>query len=353
MSEWIELSRFKDLVCADSKILDVRSEGEFMEAGDPSFINLPILKNAERHQVGMTYKTHGQEAAIELGLSLVSGKEKLHRLEEWAQAIRAQRIEAISCARGGLRSQFCQQWLCDQGVDLPRIRGGYKAWRNFLLEEFRQSCERIQPILLTGLTGSGKTEILKEIDEFSPAIDLEELANHRGSSFGARGLQPSQASFENSLIRKLIQMGPRTQSLWLEDESPMIGHVYIPQLLFNRMKEAPRVELLEGLEARSERIVAEYILKEPDPEFLQRQFTDALLRLKMRLGSVVTEKLLTTMVQAFRDQEKALHREWVQELLIRYYDPLYKKHLAKVEKSIIFRGTKDEVLRFAQKPAKS
>src|SRR5690606_6237145 len=207
----------------DAPLLDVRAPIEFSKGAFPLAHNLPLLSDEERHRIGICYKRKGQQAAIELGHELVSGAVKVERIAAWDAYLRDHPDGYLYCFRGGLRSQTVQQWLkTETGRDAPRILGGYKAMRNFLIDTTTTTVARCDLVLVAGLTGSGKTELLVQLDN---AIDLEGHAHHRGSSFGKHATpQPEQINFENALaIDFLKKRAKGHQVLVLEDEGRMIG----------------------------------------------------------------------------------------------------------------------------------
>ncbi|MDZ4956979.1 tRNA 2-selenouridine(34) synthase MnmH, partial [Clostridium perfringens] len=166
--------------------------------------NFPILNNEERHIIGICYKEKGNEEATKLGYKLVSGKIKDERVNSWVTFIKDNPNAMLYCFRGGSRSRIAQEWITDAlDREIYRLEGGYKAFRNYLIDSLAPENQSYKPIILTGFTGSGKTIILNKLKN---SIDLEGLANHRGSSFGAHITpQPSQIDFENKLAYSLIK----------------------------------------------------------------------------------------------------------------------------------------------------
>jgi tRNA 2-selenouridine synthase len=185
-------------------MMDARAPIEFAKGAFPGAVNLPLMNDHERQRVGTCYKQHGQQAAIVMGHQLVSGAIKAERIQAWADFARAHPDGYLYCFRGGLRSQIVQQWLKDEaGIDYPRVAGGYKAMRNFLLNTVDQAVAQCDFVLLGGMTGTGKTEVLTQLRN---GLDLEGHANHRGSSFGKRATgQPTNIDFENRLAVDLLK----------------------------------------------------------------------------------------------------------------------------------------------------
>ena len=204
----------KDLIQKKTPFIDVRSPKEFNQGSIPLSINIPILNDIEREVVGKAFKSSGQEEAKKIGHKLVGGKIKNNRVNEWKKFIEANPSSWLYCARGGLRSEIAQSWLKDIGLKIDRVDGGFKSIRNFCLEVFEQINEDNKDwIVLSGRTGSDKTGMINKLNN---SIDLERLANHRGSAFGARSTkQPSPVNFENSLAFECLYN--KSNTLILED----------------------------------------------------------------------------------------------------------------------------------------
>lgn len=348
--------------------MDVRSPVEFSQGAFPNAVNLPLMNDQERHDVGVCYKRNGQEAAIKLGHKLVNGEIKQHRLEQW-QAFAEQNPNAyLYCFRGGLRSRTTQQWLQQSGIDLPLVNGGYKAMRRVLLDELEDSIADSQFVILAGKTGTGKTWLLKELCQ---AVDLEQLAHHRGSSFGRfPDGQPSQIDFENNLSILLMKYRSRSMhQFWLEDESRLIGSRILPQSLQEKMQQAPLVMLEEELSYRISVTLKDYVIdletyyqgyyraqlgtdETYDAAAAFDLFADYLLssldRIKKRLGGERHKKIRLLMIEALEEHKKtknvALHRSWIELLLTSYYDPMYEYQLENKQNRIIFRGNSHQIL---------
>lgn len=335
-------------------LLDVRSEGEFQEGHIPGSLSGPILNNEERHQVGIAYKKLGQEKAIELGLSLVESQKKI-RIQSWLENLKDS--VAVTCWRGGLRSRFASGWLEEEAgsrLNIVQITGGYKAIRRQLLNAILSPREMF---ILGGMTGSGKTLLLNELcqeeSSLTPHIvDLEGLAKHRGSSFGSQistdGViieQPRQQTFENALGIQLFQTpGP----IVLENESTLIGKLFIPQLFRVQMKQAPLLILETPLEERIAFIFQEYVknpLKSHCPLAKLTEILEKNLRaLEKRLGGKETQVALKLFSEGMKDPMNLEKQSpWIELLLLKYYDKTYAYALSKSQQKIIFRGNKKEV----------
>lgn len=357
-----ETSDYRQLFLAGTPFLDLRSPGEFAHGAFPGASNLPLMSNEERAQVGTCYKQQGQTAAIELGHRLVSGAEREQRLAAWSEFAREHPDGCLYCWRGGLRSETVQQWLAAAGIVYPRVVGGYKALRRFLLEELERSLQRAQLVLIGGRTGTGKTRVIAALDN---ALDLEGLARHRGSSFGhlPEG-QPSQIDFENALsIGFLRQLQRGDAPVVLEDEGRLIGRLALPENLRQRMQDAPMLVVEESLAQRVEVILEDYIVDLGErytasegvlegPALHRTRLLEGLDRIRKRLGGERHQAIRTLMERAFAQQrasgEVDEHRAWISALLEAYYDPMYSYQLSQRAGTTLFQGRRDEVISFAR-----
>ena len=353
-------AQFLELSLADAPLLDVRAPVEFGKGAFPTAHNIPLLNDDERHQIGIRYKQQGQEAAIALGHELVGGDVRAARTAAWIDWYRQHPDGHLYCFRGGLRSRTVQQWLQEEGVNIPLIAGGYKALRRFLLERFQQDLNRSHLQLLSGRTGTGKTRVIEQLTQ---TLDLEGLAHHRGSSFGRRpGEQPAQIDFENALAIGLLRLREASdRPLLLEDEGRLIGRCALPIPLQTAMKSAPRVMIEESLESRVQVTLEDYVLG-PVAEYrafygadqAKARLGEALLagldRIQRRLGGSRHAALRETLCAALALQRESgdveAHRDWIRVLLRDYYDPMYDYMLSKREGDTLFSGTRDAVQQF-------
>lgn len=349
-------AEFRRLFLNDIPLIDTRSPGEFAKGSFPGAVNLPLMQDDERAKVGTAYKQQGQAAAITLGQRLVGGEVKQQRVGSWREFALQHPKGYLFCWRGGLRSEIVQQWLTEAGTPYPRIEGGYKALRRFLIDQTELIIQNRPLILLAGRTGSGKTQLLNTLPA---SVDLEGIARHRGSSFGQRpGGQPSQISFENSLAIALLKHSAQSQApILLEDESGFIGSCSLPLELIQQMKCSPRVLLDVPLENRVETILNDYIVDlyneyfevfgETGISLFSAMLTKGLQRLSKRLGSesfIQLNKLLENALQIQQySGEVCAHKQWIRELLVRYYDPSYDYQLSRQTQHILFRGNTAEV----------
>ncbi len=246
----------KDFLLLDNTpIVDVRSPAEYAEGHISGAINLPLFTDEERARVGTTYTKVGKYEAIELGLDIVGPK--MTQLTKKAKSIAKYGKLKIHCWRGGMRSEK-MAWLFELvGLEVAILAGGYKAFRNHFIEEFRNLNKLI---VLQGPTGTGKTAILKELQkQGEQIIDLEKKANHKGSAFGALGMgpQPSTSQFHNLLFDDILKLNT-SQRIWIESESLAIGKVYLPESLWETMNLSSVIEVKTDKTIRAKRIVEEY-----------------------------------------------------------------------------------------------
>ena len=192
------------MLLIDKKTIDVRSGHEYKKGTIPNSISMPILDDDQHKLVGIDYKKNGKESAISLGTNLVSGEKKQKLIEDWINVIKKHGIEYIFCKRGGLRSKTAKKWLREKNVNIKILKGGYKAYRKEIVKAHENlSNYKGNWFIITGFTGSGKTSIIRDL---SSSIDLEDLAKHRGSTFGALiEAQPSQQNFENKLTHSYLK----------------------------------------------------------------------------------------------------------------------------------------------------
>ncbi len=324
-------SDFETLFTAPTHWIDVRAPIEFATGSVPQAVNLPLLEDSERQQIGITYKESGQDAAVALGHQLVSGLIRESRLKKWLNEIKQNPASTIYCYRGGLRSQIVQRWLHEQGTDCPIIAGGYKALRNFLLEILLKRTNSLEFHVVSGPTGSGKTKYLHSSGQ--PFLDLEALANHRGSAFGAMPTpQPSQADFENALAVQLIKLSKTKGPILIESESRMIGHRYLVDPIFNKIQTSKKIILTVSVEERVENILQDYVidscLRTPGNSERFDDFRKSVTLITRKLGGQRAQEILNDI--DFSQKEFAegqgfeSNRVWIQKLLLLYYDPLYK-----------------------------
>ena len=345
----------------DRPLMDVRAPVEFDQGAFPRARNRPLLSDEERHQVGIRYKEAGQEAAIELGYQLVDEAEKARRVEHWHAFAEAHPEGALYCFRGGLRSRLTQQMLFEAtGIAYPRIAGGYKAMRRFLLETLDTRAPDAPRLLVGGRTGVGKTPFLRR---FSRYIDLEGRANHKGSAFGREPQpQPTPINFENRLAIDLLRLrhADAQAPILLEDEGKMVGARQVPPPLFARMGQAPLAVIERPLEERVEQSLKDYIIDleagyrhvlDTDAAGAETQVREHILgaidRVAKRLGGV-RHRQVRGMAESALDAwyargEREGLRDLIRVMLVDYYDPMYDYQLRNKRERIAFSGSPDAV----------
>lgn len=353
-----QIHDFTRLFTRDTPLIDARSPIEFAQGSFPLAQNLALMSDKQRELIGICYKNHGQENAIKLGHKLICGDVKAARIQAWLRFVKSHPDGALYCFRGGLRSQIAQQWIFEaSGIKYPRITGGYKAMRQFLINETQRIMDLITPSVIGGRTGAGKTLLLNKINN---QIDLEGLANHRGSAFGNTTTpQPTQIDFENSLAIALIKK-QNNPNLVFEDEGTNIGTIHIPQCVKNKTAKADLILLKTPLEERIKVSIDAYVInmyadfKRQDYENGFNNFANywskSLEKIQKRLGLERyknLQKLLNIALNRYqiKNQEDGFY-PLVRALLVDYYDPMYDYQSQKKIKSVVFQGDSAEVLEY-------
>ncbi len=285
-------------------LIDVRSPCEFAKGHIPGAKNLPLFSDHERAEVGTLYKHLGQQKAFDLGLQFVGPKLANFVIEGRAYN---DQIE-LYCSRGGMRSHSMQWLFKSAGMECSVKKGGYKTFRRWVLETL--AAPRTFKVL-TGLTGSGKTQRLHELEKMGEAmLDLEGAANHRGSSFGMLGLpgQPTNEHFENLLATRLSKLsGP----IWIEDESKMIGTCKVPDPLFAAMQKSQKIVIEAPKEKRIAQLIALYA------HYPKKDLIEAVTRLQKKLGRERTKEVILAINQD--DFFNAV------QFILEYYDKAYDR----------------------------
>ena len=322
--------------------IDLRSENEFKKGSIPQSVNIPILNNDQFKKVGIEYKKNGSDAAIALGHSLVKGSLKENLIHHWTEHLKKNPECLLYCFRGGMRSEIAVKWLSECGVKVNRLKGGYKNFRNWVISQHLDIENYIKDwIIIGGLTGSGKTDFLRS---FKESIDLERIANHRGSAFGIRdGGQPTQSNFENILT--LDYLNHKYEKLILEDESRTIGRAGLPGFWYQKMQSSKLIILEVDDDKRAENIYYEYVYDEINngnsEDKLLEKYLGSLNNIKRRLGNVVYNNIKDLMKIAFHQNEKEIHKEWILTLLTSYYDKMYSYKLDMRKDFIVHKGEID------------
>jgi tRNA 2-selenouridine synthase len=311
-SEFLDLARTLPVV-------DVRSENEFLQGHIPEAINMPLFNNEERAIIGTLYKNSGREASVLKGLEISGPKladfvKQLHKITDQKQIL-------VHCWRGGMRSESMAWIFHVAGYEVFVLKNGYKAYRHFIREALARPANII---VLGGLTGSGKTEILHSLGiKGEQILDLERLASHKGSVFGGFGLagQPTNEQFENDIFAEW-QRFDLTKPIWIEDESRMIGTVSIPNPLFEQMQSSIMTKVETGKEQRIRRIVSEYSTIE------NQDLETAVLKISEKLGGANTKKALNALESG--------DLQMVADLALSYYDKAYAHSVMKRQNKQIF-----------------
>jgi tRNA 2-selenouridine synthase len=318
MSEELDIIQFLSL-SRQTPVIDVRSPAEYQKGRIPGALNIPLFSNEERAKVGTSYVQKNREEAYLLGLEIAGPKLKMFANE--ALKIALEKKLLVHCWRGGMRSKS-MAWLFDQmGIKTYTLKGGYKAYRRFVLEWFNKPPRLI---VLGGMTSSGKTEILHELKKLGQQVlDLEGIAHHRGSAFGGLGKveQPTQEQFENQLFT-ILQSFDYEDIIWVEDESISIGRTQLPKQWYQYMQQSPAIFLLCDKVVRVKRLVKEYAV------FPSDLLAESIRKINKRLGGDNTKLALEALAKG--DYCK------VADITLQYYDKAYLNQIkCKPQENII------------------
>lgn len=340
MSNLVSCGEFLQLQQKSIPVVDVRTPTEFELGHIPYAFNIPLFSDEERIVVGTKYKQENKEAAILQGLDFVGPK--MSGFIKSLQQITTKKEVLVHCWRGGQRSRS-MAWLFGLGgFTVTILDGGYKAYRNFMLETFSRPAKLV---ILGGMTGSGKSDILKNIYALGhQVVDLELLAHHKGSAFGAIGqeTQPTPQQFENNLFevwRNLDLSSP----IWLEDESASIGKTSIPRPLFQQIRNSKVIKIEVDKDIRIGRLVNEYAV------FGKDVLKSAVQKIEKRLGNLA-------MVESLEAIDTGDFKNAVGHILS-YYDKAYTKGLSKREQATVFplainssvaQEAAEKIIRFAR-----
>ena len=319
-------------------VFDVRTPSEFEKGHIPGAVNLPLFNDEERAVVGTLYKQESREAAVMKGLEIAGPK--LAGLAAQARRMAVDNTVLLHCWRGGMRSESLAWLFRTAGLHASVLKGGYKAYR----AHFREMLHSVdwKFVVLGGPTGCGKTDILKALESSGEQVlDLEGLACHKGSAFGALGQapQPTTEQFENDLHEAFRHFDAR-RIIWVEGESHSIGRVYMPDLLFEQLMQAPLVMFELEKERRLDRLVHEY------GDFAQDSLAHSVRRIEKRLGGTRTR-------QALEALEAGDYRA-VAQIALQYYDKGYAKSLGKRNAPVLtLRADEDDPLQTASELIKN
>jgi tRNA 2-selenouridine synthase len=299
---------------------DVRSEGEYQQGHIPTAINIPILNNSERIAVGTDYKHKGQLEAIKTGFRLV-GPRIIDIVNEAERVANAKEL-LVHCWRGGMRSSNFCHFVEMAKIKTHQLRGGYKAYRNEAIQSFSLP---FQFNVVSGFTGSGKTEILQALEKTGEQIiNLEKLASHKGSAFGGLNMnpQPTTEQFQNDLFESILKLD-LNRRIWIEDESITIGKVVLPEPFWRRITESPVVQIDVAKNIRVERLVHEY------GNLDRNEFLAAMRLISRKLGGQHFQAAAAKVEQG--DMAGAI------EILLVYYDKAYHSSLAKRKERVLMK----------------
>ncbi|PLR79759.1 tRNA 2-selenouridine(34) synthase MnmH [Bacillus canaveralius] len=299
-------------------LVDVRSPLEFAEGSVPGAVNIPLFTNTERQEVGTLYKQAGANAAKWRAMEIVSPK--LPAILKEIRQLSEQKLQpVVYCWRGGMRSGSVATFLQFAGMPATRLIGGYKAYRQYILDRMP---ELIPPkaVVLHGMTGSGKTEILKLLESRGyPVLDLEEIADHRGSVFGqvGTGTGHNQKTFDSLLFAGLEKLKDSPYFI-MEAESKRIGRALQPEMLLDKKINGIHIHIDTSNSARIDRIYKEYVIPFQDEHWFHEKVVEGLMKIEKRLKNREVNRLL---------HENAEHKDYqeiIRLLLDYYYDSRYQ-----------------------------
>ena len=327
IEEFLPLTDFLSLV-------DVRSPSEYAQGHIPGAVNIPLFNDEERANVGIQYKQGGNENAVQLGLEIVGPK--LAELAKQAKKEARKKQLLVYCWRGGARSAS-MAWLFETaGLHVSVLEGGYKAYRRFIREQFSKPAKLV---VLGGFTGSGKTDILKQLEKLGEQfLDIEGVAHHKGSAFGRLGQmeQPTNEQFENDLADHWRKYN-FDKIIWVEDESRVLGSCSINDPLFRKMRTGILIKIIVPKSERAKRLVREY------GTFDKKLLMQSIEKIRQRLGGLA--------VKQAKESLDAGDISTVADLTLTYYDKAYNHQTAdKVPIKIIeMQIEKDEPKKTATK----
>jgi tRNA 2-selenouridine synthase len=311
MIERIEVATFLERI-RNFLVLDVRSPQEFVQGNIPGAVNIPLFTDAEHSLIGTLYHQQGRNDAIVKGLDIC-----LPKTSDYLQQIRKTKATdniLVYCWRGGMRSALMAEVFSTAGYQINILCGGYKSYRKFIRSGFSKE---VTIVVLGGYAGSGKTLLLESLaNQGEQVINLEKLAKHKGSVFGAlgQGNQPTNEQFENNLYSHWSVLDS-SRPIWIEDESRMIGNVTLPEPLIKRLSEEIMIRMEVPLSARINRLVQDYA------GFDKSLLAEAILKIKERLGGGNTKEAVSSLLSG--------HYEKTAEILLAYYDKTYQFSMGK------------------------
>jgi len=303
-NDLIHVQENKELV-----FIDVRSPSEYHESTIPGSINIPLFDDKERAEIGTIYKQVSVQAAKDRGLEIVSAKLPAF-IKEFSK-IPGEKV--VFCWRGGMRSKTSATVLDLMGIRTVRLQGGYNAYRKWVVNTLEKMDLKADAYVLHGLTGTGKTAILLKLKEKGyPVLDLEGLANHRGSIFGQIGQIPNnQRTFDSLLVNELLQWQENTPYVLMEAESKRVGKVMLPDLIMKKKEQGLQLIIELPFEVRVQHILEDY-----RPWEYQKECIEAFEKIKNRIHTPIAAEIESKLHQAEYGQAVSLLLEY-------YYDPRY------------------------------
>ncbi|UVI32823.1 tRNA 2-selenouridine(34) synthase MnmH [Paenibacillus spongiae] len=305
IEELLELQRKGEV-----ELIDVRSPSEYAESTIPGSVNIPIFDDAERAEVGTLYKQESIEAAKDKGLEIVSRK-----LPAFIRAIsdteHARKV--VFCWRGGMRSKTSATLASLMGLRMYRLTGGFRAYRKWVVQKLEGISELPPCYVINGYTGTGKTELLNRLEQLGyPVINLEAMAQHRGSIFGHIGTRPNnQKSFESLLIQALIRL-ENAPYLIVEGESKRVGKVVLPDFIMKAKEKGTALFVEIPFEARVANLINDY-----NPKDYKEEYLKSFARIEKRIHTPVAAEIRRSLQEEQYDDAARL-------LLEHYYDPRYQ-----------------------------
>lgn len=321
----------KSLKLEKSIYIDVRTQAEYKEATIPGAVNIELLDYKERKLIGTIYKQKNPKKAKLKGVELVSPKipaliDRINKLTKEYENI------IIFCSRGGLRSKSLAEFSDLAGIEVYRLEGGYKEYRHYIIDKLDNYQFKGEISVLHGNTGVGKTYILKEMEKMGAnIIDLEGIANHRGSAFGSIGLEEpyNQKYFESLLWEELKEKDQPEGYIFVEAESRRVGHSVIPEFFHNKMKKGDNLLITASLQKRVENIYLEYI---KDIQSNQQKFIERVLESLTAIKKYLIQKAgKESYFQLIELAESGDFKELTRILLESYYDPMYEHSQSKID----------------------
>lgn len=314
----IEYAHIADEEFKDYVLIDVRSPKEYEAATIPGAINIPLFSDDERHEIGTIYNNVSVGAAKKLGVSVVA--KKLPDIYENFEQLKLKNKKiVVFCARGGLRSSSLVSLFSTLGINVEKLKGGYKSYRHYIFEKLPIVNEDVKYIVLHGNTGVGKTHILVGLKALGyDILDLEKCANNRGSLLGSVGLgaSSSQKQFDGLIFNVLKYR--KSNYVFVEAESKRIGNINIPDFVFDSMKNGIHIKLKADINFRAELLTMEYTKDTNCDE----EILNALHNLKKYIGEKNKERFNEMLINK-------KYKELSIELMEKYYDPMYESESGK------------------------